>query len=85
MALRYFSLHGRILSCTQQRWRAFPQETIREIRGYHALLCSTTTAPLGTIARSPARHEGSWGRKQHMHLWTSLGRNKGVAGPADGA
>ena len=77
MALHYCSQHGRVLNCTQQRWQAFPQETIREIRGYHALLCSTTTAPsflhvfetpcdqcaapLGTSARSPARHEGSWG------------------------
>jgi hypothetical protein len=45
MSLRYCSLHGRVFSCAQQRWLAFPRETIREIRGYYDLLCSTTTAP----------------------------------------
>jgi hypothetical protein len=45
MSPRYCSLHGRVFRCTQQRWLSFPQETIREIRGYYALLCSTTTDP----------------------------------------
>ena len=43
MALHYCSLHGRVFSAAQQRWLAFPQETIRDIRGYYALL--GTTAP----------------------------------------
>ena len=77
MALRYCSLHGRVFSVPRQRWLAFPQETIRDIRGYYALLCSTATDPsflhvlerscdqcavtLGTRARSTARQERSWG------------------------
>jgi hypothetical protein len=73
MSLHYCSLHGRIFSFTQQRWLSFPQETIREIRGYYVLLCSTTTDPsffhvlersrdqcvatVETIVRSHTSHE----------------------------
>ena len=73
MALHYCTLHCRIFSFTQQRWLSFPQETIREIQGYYALLCTTTTEPsflhvleracdqcattLETIVRSHPSHE----------------------------
>jgi len=75
MPLHYCSLHGRVLSVLQQRWLAFPQEKIREVKEYYTLLCSTTTdpsflqvcempcdqcaAPLETRARSTASPEGS--------------------------
>jgi hypothetical protein len=45
MSLHYCSLHGRVLSVPQQRWLAFPQGTIREIKAYYVLLCSTNTDP----------------------------------------
>jgi len=45
MSLRYCSLHGRVFSYAQQRWLAFSQKKIREIRGYYELLCSTNTDP----------------------------------------
>jgi len=45
MALCYCSLHTRLLSCAQQRWMPFPEEKIRESRGYYALLCSTDADP----------------------------------------
>jgi hypothetical protein len=45
MSLRYCSLHGRVFSCAPQRGLSLSPETIREIRGYDALLCSTNTDP----------------------------------------
>ena len=41
MALRYCSLHGRLLSVTQQCWLPFPQDKMREIQAYTALLRAT--------------------------------------------
>jgi hypothetical protein len=58
MALPYCSLHRRVFRCAQQCWLAFPQETIRDIRGYYALLGATTTPraeTCGTIVKRRAR------------------------------
>ena len=43
MALHYCSLHTRLFSRRGQRWVTFSPATIHAIRGYDALLCSTTT------------------------------------------